>query len=100
MEIPLEADLFVPGDLVRLKSGGPVMTVCKITPYGVEAMWFAYGQSHDGRFAPAALELAPGPDKHVVGTPRRPRVEREGCSRVNDAGDPGPADRTSGIGVP
>lgn len=70
------ADPFKPGDLVRLKSGGPVMTVDRVTPYGVHALWFAYGQSHDERFQAEALEPAPGPDMHLVGAPRKPREQR------------------------
>ena len=47
------------GDVVRLKSGGPQMTVNQILNIGhVECFWFDDNDNHMwGNFAPEALEL-------------------------------------------
>jgi uncharacterized protein YodC (DUF2158 family) len=59
-------ELFEPGDLVQLKSGGPIMTVDKIVEDGpadllrggVFAIWFAYGKRHCCLFPPLSLQRA------------------------------------------
>jgi uncharacterized protein YodC (DUF2158 family) len=47
------------GDIVRLKSGGPPMTVDEIDKKGgtaiIACLWFDEGQLEDGEFSPAAL---------------------------------------------
>jgi uncharacterized protein YodC (DUF2158 family) len=52
---------FKPGDVVRLKSGGPAMTVDEIekkgTAVSVFCFWFDGAQLEDGEFAPASLAL-------------------------------------------
>jgi len=58
---------YVVGDLVVLKSGGPVMTVYGISPNGnnVNCNWFVGGKLHAGNFPMTILEPArqkkPGP---------------------------------------
>ena len=51
---------FVTGDIVRLKSGGPLMTVERlldfVDPIQVECQWFASKKLQNGRFPPAALD--------------------------------------------
>ena len=69
-----------PGDLVILKSGGPVMTVDtvntdifdddKIT--GVLCAWFAGSKLERARFEPDAIALAPSPDASVGKTEALP----------------------------
>jgi uncharacterized protein YodC (DUF2158 family) len=54
------------GDVVRLKSGGPKMTIDSIDDYGsgnssnIRAMciWFDGGERKEGNFPPEALETA------------------------------------------
>jgi len=50
---------FKPGDVVRLKSGGPAMTVDEIekkgTALSIFCFWFDGAQLEDGEFAPASL---------------------------------------------
>jgi uncharacterized protein YodC (DUF2158 family) len=54
---------FKVGDVVRLKSGGPNMTVESVGDiYGdqrVWCVWFEKGKREDAHFPPATLELAP-----------------------------------------
>lgn len=56
------ADEFNPGDLVRVKSGGPLMTVMRVEPpghmnAGVEAVWFSRDNEFQAKiFVAAALE--------------------------------------------
>jgi uncharacterized protein YodC (DUF2158 family) len=49
------------GDSVRLKSGGPTMTVTHITSTGTEVTckWFARKQLEEGKFPAMALEYPP-----------------------------------------
>lgn len=63
-----------PGDIVRLKSGGPKMTVATVAPdgtknYTIHCLWFlhqssengyVWGDPHDGYFKAMALELVTG----------------------------------------
>ena len=53
---------FKPGDIVRLKSGGPSMTVDEVEKKGnvtsIFCFWFDGAQLEDGEFAPASLALA------------------------------------------
>jgi uncharacterized protein YodC (DUF2158 family) len=52
---------FKVGDLVRLKSGGPTMTVDDTDKFGdIECVWFAGKKLERDRFAPGTLELASG----------------------------------------
>jgi len=47
---------FETGDIVRLKSGGPKMTVADIHISGsVHCQWFAGSKSSDGYFPPESL---------------------------------------------
>ena len=62
-------DAFQPGDLVQLKSGGPIMTVDRIPEYGgVWASWFAYGKRHEERFEALSLQPAAAPRARPFGT--------------------------------
>lgn len=49
---------FEKGDVVRLKSGGPEMTVQGTRPYGSDLIckWFEDGEKMSGSFAPESLE--------------------------------------------
>jgi uncharacterized protein YodC (DUF2158 family) len=51
---------FKPGDTVRLRSGGPIMTVERLGTVGGETavwcVWFEKTKQERGYFAPAALE--------------------------------------------
>ncbi len=53
-------DAFQRGDLVQLKSGGPIITVDAPSEYsdGVFAIWFAYGKRHRSLFPPQSLQHA------------------------------------------
>ena len=56
---------FKKGDTVKLKSGGPLMTVAnpQSTNGTVYVVWFAHGNQSDvksGNFAPETLELSRG----------------------------------------
>lgn len=46
------------GDLVQLKSGGPVMTVERLVYDQVLTVWFAYGSHRSRLFEPQALKAA------------------------------------------
>jgi uncharacterized protein YodC (DUF2158 family) len=52
------ADAFNIGDLVQLKSGGPVMTVEGTILDRTNVAWFAYGKRHSALFEPQALKAA------------------------------------------
>jgi uncharacterized protein YodC (DUF2158 family) len=66
-----------PGDQVRLKSGGPVMTVEKVRGDTVTCVWFDDGKKlHDAKFLAAMLE---GPDE--VGEMLK-RVKEEEAQRA------------------
>ena len=55
------------GDVVRLKSDGPNMTVNAVNEFGqVHCVWFVGVQQHEGRFNDDALQLAPPEDKTPV----------------------------------
>ena len=54
MEMP---DTFSAGDVVRLKSGGPDMTVVYTDPDGdIDCAWFVGEERKSGTFPPAAVE--------------------------------------------
>lgn len=56
--------LFEEGDLVRLRSGGPVMLVKAAPDHMAYCIWEVAGKRYDGTFHQAALEPAeaqPGP---------------------------------------
>jgi uncharacterized protein YodC (DUF2158 family) len=61
-------DAFQPGDLVQLKSGGPIMTVDETVADGVWAIWFAYGKRHRRRFVTLCLQGAVSPKARRGGT--------------------------------
>jgi uncharacterized protein YodC (DUF2158 family) len=62
-------DAFQPGDLVQLKSGGPIMTVEEMSNYsGVRASWFTYGKRHKESFEAASLQPAAAPQARPFGT--------------------------------
>lgn len=61
-------DVFIVGDLVQLRSGGPVMTVDEIEKCGIWTCWFAYGRRHRNRFAANALHWAEAPQTKPFGT--------------------------------
>ena len=68
---PVEAALpFKTGDVVRLKSGGPKMTVILCSDIegvlGADALWFVEGKTEAARFPAEALVA-------VVATPPTPR---------------------------
>lgn len=50
---------FVIGDLVRLKSGGPVMVVSAKTERVCRCQWFFSAQLHDGAFLDDVLSKVP-----------------------------------------
>ena len=53
---------FAPGDLVRLKSGGPTMTVVSVAEDGAcTCAWFRHNRMYEGSFVEVALEPAEGP---------------------------------------
>lgn len=47
---------FQKGDLVRLKSGGPVMTVTLVLGSTMECKWFSGSKSQKDRYAIEALD--------------------------------------------
>jgi uncharacterized protein YodC (DUF2158 family) len=50
------ADTFKPGDTVRLKSGGPIMTVTSIdSQFGCACEWFSGDKPERKLFRPEAL---------------------------------------------
>jgi uncharacterized protein YodC (DUF2158 family) len=53
---------FKPGDIVQLKSGGPIMTVETVLETCTSASWFAYGKCHRKSFNPEALQAATVPE--------------------------------------
>jgi uncharacterized protein YodC (DUF2158 family) len=69
-----------PGDLVVLKSGGPVMTVDTVNTdvfdddkvTGVLCAWFVGNKLERARFDPGALVPAPSPDESVEKAEGRP----------------------------
>ena len=57
---PKETEMdFKPGDIVRLKSGGPSMTVDEVEKKGnvtsIFCFWFDGAQLEDGEFSPTSL---------------------------------------------
>lgn len=54
-----KTQIYKEGDLVQLKSGGPVMTVTSVSPRGdhVTAMWFSGKKLEEGHFPMIALEF-------------------------------------------
>ena len=61
------AEDFKLGDLVQLKSGGPVMTVDQISDEGVFTVWFAYGQRDRRWFSPHLLQAVAAPQPQPRG---------------------------------
>jgi len=52
---------FIVGTVVRLKSGGPAMTIASISTSGVLCVWFdKNSEAKTGNFPPETLELAEG----------------------------------------
>jgi uncharacterized protein YodC (DUF2158 family) len=49
---------FRPGDIVQLKSGGPIMTVDTEEKSEIGCLWFAESELRNGRFSPTSLKLA------------------------------------------
>ena len=62
------ADRFQPGDMVQLKSGGPIMTVCEVEKQRVWTYWFAYGKRRWHEFTMATLQRAEAPRARTRGT--------------------------------
>jgi uncharacterized protein YodC (DUF2158 family) len=54
---------FKAGDVVKVKAGGPLMTVQSIELSDVECIWFVKETLKVGRFVPATLE--PVPDEEL-----------------------------------
>jgi uncharacterized protein YodC (DUF2158 family) len=48
---------FKPGDTVRLKSGGPAMTVVAVEGERITCDWFEGSQKYEATFPAAALDL-------------------------------------------
>ena len=67
---------FKPGDVVKLKSGSPKMTVDRVLEFDgtimVEYLWFVDTTQHKGICSPEALELAPSEDKPAGPVPSGP----------------------------
>ncbi len=59
---------FKPGDVVKLKSGGPVMTVAAMTGQGVLCCWFQADQSQpqSHEFVEAVLAPSQAPDDNTL----------------------------------
>jgi len=53
---PFMAEKFKPGDIVRLKSGGPKMTVDSVAGHNVWATWFVDAKREHARFHEDSLE--------------------------------------------
>ncbi len=62
---------FKPGDVVKVKSGGPAMTVERITSNQVVCQWFVGADLKGGVFAPEALEPAGKVPSYRVATTRK-----------------------------
>jgi uncharacterized protein YodC (DUF2158 family) len=68
---------FKPGDIVRLKSGGPPMVVDEVEKKAniviVACLWFDEAQLEDGEFSPASLvpvtDADPAPPAEVPAAP-------------------------------
>lgn len=53
---------YAPGDLVRLKSGGPAMTVVAVDETGAcTCAWFRHNRQYEASFVAVALEPAEEP---------------------------------------
>lgn len=63
---------FKEGDVVRLKSGGPSMTVELIdeTTLQISCVWIDKGKQQRGNFAPATLMKVPDPGIPSIVQPR------------------------------
>jgi uncharacterized protein YodC (DUF2158 family) len=78
-----------PGDLVVLKSGGPVMTVDTVNTdvfdddriTGILCAWFVGNKLERARFDPGALVPAPSPDGQTEKAETRP-VENAGAYKA------------------
>jgi uncharacterized protein YodC (DUF2158 family) len=47
------------GTVVRLRSGGPLMTVDNVQEKNVYCVWFLFEQYHEGVFRPESLDVIP-----------------------------------------
>ncbi len=65
---------FKVGDLVKLKSGGPMMTVTRVDSFGIRTIvrctWFADSKKEQGEFPPEALVSPPPIVKKKVNVTR------------------------------
>ena len=52
---PLGSAPLYPGNTVRLRSGGPLMTVLEVTESGVRCAWFLGKDNREGSFPAVAL---------------------------------------------
>jgi uncharacterized protein YodC (DUF2158 family) len=58
---------FKPGDIVRLKSGGPAMTVESMGDDGINCVWFDGKRRQAKRFVPQTLTTAePSPPEKIT----------------------------------
>jgi uncharacterized protein YodC (DUF2158 family) len=54
-------ELFTAGDVVKLKSGGPKMTISEfVSQCGVKCLWFDHGQVMSAVFSTASLRRTDG----------------------------------------
>ena len=58
----MSEEQFKAGELVRLKSGGPNMSVEQVGEQAVRCAWFVDDKLQRETFAPEALEHAPKPE--------------------------------------
>ena len=53
---------FKPGDIVQLKSGGPIMTVECVSEFGTRVSWFVKERCYKRGFEAQALQAATVPE--------------------------------------